>query len=1661
MAPEARVSEVDKLHALLLPPAAEWAQRYRGASQRLPFPLGHLLLGVYRQRLQNPAAFVSCLTWFFEAAYRFLLALVLRPLILRGPLDGEVWGFLGHILSLPDGGDRKLSLGAWKDFFFECFSRVLKDERARRELPHFLHDYSRHPDELDRLRVLYSAFVHFRNRLDHQVRDGNALAFQEGEADLYERALIQFLLDFESLSEYGLVLFDLQAGTHARAAEVTSQGLTLPRPDLVLPPNTVYAKGGAPIHLETLLVKWSPNGDRALEAWTMYPFLTFSERGDGHLDAHLFRQYVPRPEPTVYFDPAIADRAGALADQVLKATDPALLGIVQRLCQIVLDRKTKSRPRPDVAEDGSVESRVIEEQARELRQLIEEKQREAEQRRRVHLDRIPYPRDPLFRGREKDIEDVVAALRSRRSLQVQSYLYGMGGVGKTALAVEICHRLVEEQVFQDGVLWYRVQIESAEDAARECVRALKLGPKIEHAGGGARLVEAFRELIRGMDVLVVLDNADYPLEMIQPLFDLFQGNPLLITSRNELDLPGALTIRLGGMEPVDAVQLVKAVLGQRDHNVPEAWKRYGKEEEIAALASTLGNLPLALKLAAYHMLQQRLTVRDYLERWRTQRDRFELLQARLPEKEGRLRDVRACFALSFDRLNVQAQRLLMHLGQWEGRELSLSHLRQTLDEVIYPPVDHHQGRVTSIAEVPDTSCVLTGGDDGRVLLWTREATGAPPVTVVRMGAPVVRILPPIGLNPLVVADSENTVVSVPCDCSNTLIGKPAWRKLNGPWSLAKQSDGAPAVEVVAGRHAAIVPLDGSDAEVRPHRESEDAAMELSGALQSWVEQNGMEWAPVPVTKPGPHQPPPQGWLGGLADEEGHVEESRPLERGDHDWAFESTEPPEVAKSSEEDGLKDLVVRGLVTPSLAEDRMTDDGVIRMRLHPLVSEFALELLPLGRRHALRGKIQRFYVGQFGKDKTLIDSDEDNITAACMWLLDDAQQQLRLEAADDVCHALDNRFRWRLLRQIYEARIRDANSQEDQDKAAELKCGLFRIVSLMSPHEARTQASQTSRELVEWRLRLPLDRRMNWGLSMLKSRFWLGILSDPTEIERQFRLERNIETDPEYVVRFLGEWLVAPPMGAVLERFAATTHYSEVVRTECRILSSEYFAPEERLRVGRDVVDLGVRVRDEGTVAYALHGVVETLIALGNREQARAALEEYRALAELRGSEMVLAICAEMDALLLAREGRMAEAGDAARRAIAMWYFGGEELCAPVFAKLIHLLVVVGDWNGVVGMLGNRRDSLWPATGADDRWAFHAASAAVLLKQERTEEARTAWARAEAYKDTLTTPIFDLYFRELSFPGEHIQLSRPELDAARQVVWGRARAPRIMVQPPELREEPTRFLLSAHLRWHAITLGEVRAFCAKAPAHQIPWYYRHVRPDAPDEEPARFLDYSLAAEVSEWLGEELPAAAHWRGLPPHEAWRPQPTEVTETEPVGGVPLAEWAEGQCLFQELSSALIEPMPTDARDMGRGILLSDVLSPHDKWRLVARLSNGGMEALDTRTRGLLRVALVRPVPLVLAASIQHRLLLDWRSLAFLAGLHEATPRSLWLRSEFVAQPETFGALPRLGVVGSLRFVEEPRGMLLVPGRCAWADVLAWPSSILDPSSYTEEAPPWP
>ena len=258
-------------------------------------------------------------------------------------------------------------------------------------------------------------------------------------------------------------------------------------------------------------------------------------------------------------------------------------------------------------------------------------------------DTLPL-RNPTFTGRAEELETLERRLTNGPLAVVA--VRGLGGVGKSQLALEYAYRMRQSGRYQMAG-WVRADspVTIAEDLA---ALAPLLGLSAEGTVGevAAQVVGALRSR---RDWLVVFDNAQKPGDLVGMLPS--GGGHVLITSRNRVWSGIAAQVDLGEFSRAESVKFI--------------CERSGSDEPETAgeLAEELGDLPLALAQAAAYIDTRSMTVRGYLDLYRDPALARTLRDAGLDSAEYPA-SVARTWLLSFTKLSAEHPDAVELLRLW-------------------------------------------------------------------------------------------------------------------------------------------------------------------------------------------------------------------------------------------------------------------------------------------------------------------------------------------------------------------------------------------------------------------------------------------------------------------------------------------------------------------------------------------------------------------------------------------------------------------------------------------------------------------------------------------------------------------------------------------------------------------------------------------------------------------------------------------------------------------------------------------------------------------------------------------------------------------------------------------------------------------------------------
>jgi predicted ATPase len=267
------------------------------------------------------------------------------------------------------------------------------------------------------------------------------------------------------------------------------------------------------------------------------------------------------------------------------------------------------------------------------------------------------PATTSFIGRESELAEIATALRSHRLVT----LTGVGGVGKTRLALEVAARLAGE--FPDGAWVFELAAVTDPAAVPDAVAAV-LGI-IQQPG--KTVSESVAAALEGRVRLLVIDNCEHVLDAAADLVDAILAQSatvkILATSREGLGVGEEQVRRVLSLDVKSGMESAAANLFvARAHSVASDFSptHPGEADAVVEICRRLDGIPLAIELAASRMASMTSReVRDRLDQ------RFRLL---VGSRRGlaRHQTLRQAVAWSYDLLDDAERALLDRCSVFAG-----------------------------------------------------------------------------------------------------------------------------------------------------------------------------------------------------------------------------------------------------------------------------------------------------------------------------------------------------------------------------------------------------------------------------------------------------------------------------------------------------------------------------------------------------------------------------------------------------------------------------------------------------------------------------------------------------------------------------------------------------------------------------------------------------------------------------------------------------------------------------------------------------------------------------------------------------------------------------------------------------------------------------------
>lgn len=289
------------------------------------------------------------------------------------------------------------------------------------------------------------------------------------------------------------------------------------------------------------------------------------------------------------------------------------------------------------------------------------------------------PPSAHFTGRRSTLTAIRQALVDQQAPPLS--LVGLGGVGKTQLAVEYAHRWANEY----DVIWWVPAEQSSQAIAALAALSGRLG-----IPDAVDMRQTIRGLLTALENsalrwLIVYDNADVPddLDSLMPA----AGGHVLVTSRNSAWETATRSLRVDVFSRQESVNFLRA------RGVA------GSTADSNALAEQLGDLPLALDQVCAMQTATGMPVSEYL---RLFAEHFADLLAAGRRAGARTTTVTAFVNVAFGRLRAEspvAAQLLELLAFMAPSPIPLGLLHRGRDGQLTPPLGRALYRPEELARI--------------------------------------------------------------------------------------------------------------------------------------------------------------------------------------------------------------------------------------------------------------------------------------------------------------------------------------------------------------------------------------------------------------------------------------------------------------------------------------------------------------------------------------------------------------------------------------------------------------------------------------------------------------------------------------------------------------------------------------------------------------------------------------------------------------------------------------------------------------------------------------------------------------------------------------------------------------------------------------------------
>lgn len=260
---------------------------------------------------------------------------------------------------------------------------------------------------------------------------------------------------------------------------------------------------------------------------------------------------------------------------------------------------------------------------------------------------VPFERNPYFRGRDAELEWLHKALVADGSIAItQHALSGLGGIGKTQIAVEYAYRYAH---LYTAVLWVRA--DSHQLLASDFISLTSsLNLKEKMATNPSQAIGAVKHWLQTQSSwLLIFDNVE-DIDSLTEFLPTRRSGSVLITTRIDLGKRHIRKLNVKKLHHEESLSFLflRAKLIEQESQLKNvAAAEYSAAQQLCVL---LDGLPLALEQAAAYIEKNQCSVVEYLSLF--QQYRSFLLAWQSEDKEYPY-SVSTTWSLSFQKIEKE------------------------------------------------------------------------------------------------------------------------------------------------------------------------------------------------------------------------------------------------------------------------------------------------------------------------------------------------------------------------------------------------------------------------------------------------------------------------------------------------------------------------------------------------------------------------------------------------------------------------------------------------------------------------------------------------------------------------------------------------------------------------------------------------------------------------------------------------------------------------------------------------------------------------------------------------------------------------------------------------------------------------------------------------